>query len=339
MTFRISRRTALAGLTAGLAAPACFTRSASAQNASGPAVIYTSNPAQALETVADVARKSLPKLNISTVTGGSGQLLRRIEAEVQKPQADVFWTSSANTLGQFKQLFEPYKVKDLAAIPANLHQPESLWTAGNIHLAVMMVNTAQLGGLPVPKTYADILDPKFKGKLIIADPANSSTAYTILWGIEKQLGADGLKALANNIKVTASAPTVFRSVGQGEFPIGLTFESNSYTYVAGGQKEIQLIYSADGTFATTEFYSLIKGAPNGPAAKEVCDFLASKELQTALLESAFRRPSRSDIEVSKYVQLPEFSKVKVFETNEEDAAANRKDFLARWAKLVADAGN
>ena len=334
MTSHITRRTALAGMAAGLAAPAAF-----AQGASGAAVVYTSNPAQALETVADVSRKSLPNLKISTVTGGSGQLLRRMEAEAQKPQADVFWTSSANTLGQFKQLFEPYKVKDLGALMPELRQPQDLWTAANLHVVVMMVNTAHLGGLPVPKTYADILDPKYKGKLMVADPANSSTAYTILWGIEKMCGADGLKALANNIKVTASAPTVFRSVGQGEYPIGLTFESNAYTYVAGGQKEIELVYAADGTFTTTEFFSLVKGAPNADNAKAVCDFFASRDLQIALLESAFRRPTRTDIEVAKYVQLPEISKIKVFATNEDEAAANRTEFLARWAKLVAAAGN
>ena len=55
-----------------------------------------------------------------------------------------------------------------------------------------------------------------------------------------------MKTLANNIKVTRRR-AVFR-VGQGEYPIGLTFESNAYTYVAGGQKEIKLVYPADGTF-------------------------------------------------------------------------------------------
>ena len=118
------------------------------------------------------------------------------------------WSSSANTLAAFKQFYEPYKVKDHGAILESLRQPQDLWTAANIHVAVMMVNTAQLGGLPPPKTYVDLLESKYKGKVIIADPANSSTAYTILWGIEKMLGADGLKALAKNIKVTASAPTV-----------------------------------------------------------------------------------------------------------------------------------
>lgn len=334
MTTRITRRSALAAL----AATAIGTQAgrAAAQGA-GQAVLYTSNPAQALEIVADVAARQMAGVKVSTVTGGSGQLLRRMEAEATRPQADVFWTSSANTLGQFKQLFEPYKPAGLSAIPAALHHPQDLWIAANLHICVLMVNTAQLGGLPAPRTYADILHPRFKGKLIIADPANSSTAYTILWGFERMMGADGLKALAQNIRVTASAPTVFRSVGQGEFPVGLTFESNAYTYVAGGQKEIALVYPEDGTFTTTEFYSLAKGAPNPAAARRLCDLFASREMQTALLEGAFRRPSRSDIEVGKFVQLPEMSKIKVFPTDEDDAANQRTAFLARWAALVAAA--
>jgi iron(III) transport system substrate-binding protein len=333
MTTHFSRRSALAILAASVSGRAF------AQAAGGTATLYTSNSAQAVDAVTDVARKTMPNLKLSTVTGGSGQLLRRIEAEVAKPQGDVFWSSSANTLGAFKPLFEPYKVKDASAILESLRHPQDLWTASNMHVAVMMLNKNQLGGLPEPKSWADILDPRFKGKMIIADPANSSTAYTILWGIDKLLGGDALKKLADNIKVTSSAPTVLRGVGQGEYAIGLTFESNAYTYVAGGQKEIALVYPADGTFTSPEFLTLIKGAPGGPLAQQVCDLLISKEVQIALLESAFRRPSRTDIEVGKHVQLPELKSIKVFATNEDDAASQRKDFLTKWQALVVAAGN
>lgn len=328
----ITRRTALAGLAAGVTLPAF------AQGTGGTAVIYTSNSAQAVEAVIDVARKTRPGLKISTVTGGSAQLLRRVEAEAAKPQADVFWSSSANTLGAFKPLFEPYKVADHAAILPSLRHPQDLWTAGNMHVVVLMVNKNQLKGLPEPKAWTDILDPRFKGRLIIADPANSSTAYTILWGVGKMLGEDGLKRLAANVKVTASAPTVLTSVAQGEHAVGLTFESNAYAYVAGGQREIALVYPADGTFTTPEFFVLVKGAPGGAIARQTCDHLASKEAQIALLEAAFRRPTRTDIEVGKHVQLPELSKIKVFETDEDEAAAKRKEFLDRWQTLVAAAG-
>ena len=334
MTASITRRTALASV-AGLGATIALPGRAQ----TGSVVIYTSNNAQAVEAVTEVGRKRLPGVKISTITGGSGQLLRRLEAEASKPQGDVFWSSSANTLGAFTALFEPYRSPELAAIPKALHHPNGLWSAANIHIAVAMVNRNQLGGAPLPKTWADLLDPRFKGKMIIADPANSSTALTILWGVEKMLGADGLKRLAANVKVTSAAATVLRSVGQGEFAIGLTFESNAYAYVAGGQKEIALVYPADGTFSTAEYLALIKGAPAGELAKRACDHLLSKDVQTELLLAAYRRPARSDIDVAKLVELPALSSIKIFPVDEDEAAAKRADFLKRWQALAAASGN
>ncbi|MGO4671950.1 ABC transporter substrate-binding protein [Bosea sp. 2YAB26] len=334
MTNLIDRRAVLAGLAGLAAAPAL---PAFAQGAAGTVVLYTSNNAQAVDAVLGVAKDKQAKLKISTITGGSGQLLRRIEAEAAKPQADLFWSSSANTLGAFKPLFEPYASPEAAAIPAALRQPENLWTASNVHLVVAMVNKNQLGGKPAPKTWKELLDPAFKGKIIIADPANSSTAYTILWGVEKLLGPDGLKALAANLTVSSAASTVLRSVGQGEYPIGLTFESNAYAYVAGGQREISLVYPSEGTFSTPEFQVLIKGAPGGATAKAAYDLMLSKEAQIALLENAFRRPSRSDIDVSKHVELPAMDSVKVFGIDEDEAAAKRDEFLKRWQSFASAA--
>ena len=74
MTHLIDRRTVLAGLAGMAAAPAL------AQTASGTVVLYTSNNAQSVDAVLGVAKEKQPNLKISTITGGSGQLLRRIEA-------------------------------------------------------------------------------------------------------------------------------------------------------------------------------------------------------------------------------------------------------------------
>lgn len=198
-----------------------------------------------------------------------------------------------------------------------------------------MVNANHLAGLPQPKTWSDILDPRWKGKLIIADPENSSTAYTILWGIRQMLGAAALKRVAANVTVSSAAATVLRAVAQGEYPVGLTFESNAYAYVAGGQKEIKLVYPEDGTFTTPEFLTLTKNAPNGAAARRAFDHIISKDVQIALLENAFRRPSRSDIDVSKHADLPNIGSIKVFGLNEGAAAAQRTQFLAEWREAVA----
>ena len=301
----------------------------------GTVVLYTSNNAQSVDAVKDVAKKLMPNVKINVITGGSGQLLKRMETESARPQADIFWSSTANVLGAFQTLYEPYKSPRGAAIPAALNHPAGLWTASNTHIVVAMVNTSRLAGTPMPQTWADLAAPAFKGKIIIADPENSSTAYSALWLIEQVLGAEGLKKIAANTTVTSAASNVVRSVGQGEYAVGLTFESTAFAYVAGGQAEIKIMYPKDGSSVTTDNLVLVKGAPAGNLAKKFYDLLVSQEAQIALLEAGFRRPSRNDIELKKYVEMPALSTIKVVAIDEAKAAAERTAFLAKWKGLVA----
>jgi iron(III) transport system substrate-binding protein len=342
MTLASRRRDFLYHLGASATAStfASWAPHALAQNAgsTGSAVIYTSNNQQAVQAITDLGRTKLPGVKLNFITGGSGVLLKRMETELAAPQADIFWSSSANTLGAFKPLFDPYTSPEAASIPAAFAEPSKLWTASNIHVVTAMVNRKQLGGNPEPKVWKDLLDARWKGKIIIADPANSSTAYTILWGVKQMLGANALRQLAKNVVVTSAAATVLRAVAQGEYAIGLTFESNAYAYVAGGQKEIKLLYPEDGTFTTPEFITLGKNAPNGAVARKTYDHILSKDVQIALLENAYRRPSRSDIDVSKHAELPNFAAIKVFALNEVEAAAKRKEFLDEWTAAVAAKG-
>lgn len=301
----------------------------------GQVTIYTSNPVQAVETVEAVARDQMPGLRFSTITGGSGVLLRRIEAEAAQVQADFFWSSSANTLGAFEEVFEAHDSEHLAAIPESLHYPGNLFSPTNVHVVVLMVNEQQLGDLPMPQTWSDLLDPAFQGKIVIAEPANSSTGYTIVWGVDQLLGSEALEQLARNVVITGTSQGVPRGVSQGEYAVGLTFESSAYPYVDGGQEEIKLVYPSDGTFITPEYLGLVKGAPSGDAARAAVDLMLSRDTQAALLEASFRRPSRSDVEVSQHVELPEMGDIAVFDIDEADAAANRDAFLARWQSLGA----
>lgn len=328
MTIHLGRRAVLAG------AGAMATMPAIAQVA-GNAVVYTSNNQQAVQSITDVARRRLPNVRFNFVTGGSGVLLRRMETEASRPQADLFWSSSANTLGAFRALFESYRSPEAASIPAALAEPSNLWTASNVHVVTLMVNRNHLSGNPEPRVWSDILDPRWRRRLIIADPANSSTAYTILWGVRQMHGADALRQLAANVVVTSAAATVLRAVAQGEYAIGLTFEANAYAYVAGGQREIKLVYPEDGTFTTPEFLVLAKSAPNGAVARAAFDHIISRDVQIALLENAFRRPSRSDIDVSRHAELPNIGSIRVFGLDEEVAAARRTEFLAEWTAAVA----
>lgn len=299
-------------------------------------VLYTTLNAQSVDTASGIARQTLPHITPSAIVGGSSQLLRRIEAEAAQPKCDVFWTSSANVMHGYRNFFEAYRSAEAAAIPADLHGPDDLWMAANLHVVVGMVNARQLSG-PNPTRWADLIDNRFKGKIIIGDPGNSSTAFTALWGIERVLGAEGLKALARNISVSSAASHVVRSVGQGEYAVGITFESTAYPYVAGGQKEISILYPKDGTFTVADNMALVKNAPNPAAAKRMYDLLLSREVQVALLENAYRRPSRTDIDVSKHLDMPALGDIRIVPVDEAEAAADRDAFLSRWRTYLAAA--
>ena len=328
-----SRRQHLTWLAAsGLAAATSTSRAQGA--ASGTVVMYSSNNAQSVDTAKDMTRKALAQVKLEAITGGSQPLLKRIETEAGKPLADIFWTSSANLMESFRKYFEPYKSPEAAAVPLSLHDPQAQWVGANLHVVVGMINLRRLGA-EAPRSWADLADSRMKGKIIIADPGNSSTAFTALWGAEQVLGAEGLKRLGANCTVTSAAANVVRSVGQGEYAVGITFESTAYPYVAGGQKEIRLVYPADGTFSVPDNMAIVKGGPNPVAARKVYDVLLSKNAQVALLENAFRRPSRKDIDIAKYVDMPALDKIKLVALDDAKAVAGRDAFLARWRSHVA----
>lgn len=307
------------------------------EKASGQVVVYVSANAQSAEAVTDIARKKLPDVKMNMVGGGTGQLLKRVEAEAASPRSDIFWTAFASSFERYRNYLAPYKSPELSAIPAKYVEKDGLWAASNIHVAVAMLNSKQFQG-KAPKTWRELTEPRFKGKIIVSNPEDSSTAFTILWWIEKNFGADVLKDIAANSVVTPSGSNVVRSVGQGEYAVGITYESIAYPYVAGGQREIRLMYAEDGTFEIPDDIALVKNGPNQAAAKRAYDLMMSRDVQVALLENAFRRPSRSDIKVSEIIDMPDLSSIKLLPFEEDVATADRDAFLARWKALPKAGG-
>ena len=301
------------------------------------AVLYSSNNTETIEIALSVAKKKMPSLKVQQVTGGTGALMKRIQAEAKNPQGDILWSGGFGTLGDYKELMEPYKSPDLAAIPAEFRGPDNLWVGTNVHLMVIMVNEKQLKGLPAPKTWSDLMKPEWKGKFAITDPSKSATAYMLVYGLLKQFGREGLEKIAANAVVTSSSGTTYKGTATGEYPVGLTIEYAAQEYVAGGQKEIRLVYPSEGSYLAPEGMFIFKGAKNAEAAKAFYNILLSKETQEELLVKAFRRPTRTDIQVSKLTSLPDIKSIKIFPLSQEAASAEYEQLVSLWNLAVAKA--
>ena len=299
-------------------------------------VIYSGNNTAVIEKAAAILKEKLPNLDVAFVRGKTGALLKRMEAEAKSPLSDVFWTGGFATLGAYKQLLASYDSPGAKGQPANLIGPDNLWAAGNVHVMVIMINERQLKGMTPPKTWSDLFDPKWKGKVVMGDPTRSSSTYAQLYGLFKIFGPEGVKKLAANVINTKSTSSVYKGVAAGEYPVGITMEYSAFQYLDGGQKEIKLVYPTEGTFLSPEGLSIVKGAKHLANAKKVFDVLASAECQKKLFKQSYRRPAHPGVDVNAMFGLPKMDDIKIIHFDQLQAAADRPDILKQWKKIIKE---
>lgn len=302
-----------------------------------PVVLYSSNNPEAIGNAVAAAKKKVPNLNVKQVTGGTGTLMKRMQAEAANPGGDLFWSGGVGTLAAFPDLMEPYRSPEAKAIAPQFHGPNERYIGVNVHVMVLMVNDKQLKGLASPKTWSDLMKPEWKGKVAITDPSKSGTAFIQIYGLLKQFGREGLEKIAANAVVVQSAGQVYKGVAAGEYPVGITIEASAYEFVVGGQKEIKLVYPSEGTYLGAEGMFIVKGAKNAAAARQFYDVLLSKAAQETLLVENFRRPTRSDIAVSKLTGMPDLNSLKVFPLNLQVATDEYEQLIALWNLALAKA--
>lgn len=295
------------------------------------AVMYSSNNETAVGVVVDAAAALDPALKVDVVTGSSGPLLQRIESEASKPAADVFYSAPAATLQEYADAVEPYRSPEAEAIPEEMRDGEDRWVPSNVHVVAFMVNTDQADDGTAPTSWEDLTDPSWKGKIIVADPSQSTTALTALYGASKVLGEDGFADLAANLEVTENSSNVYPAVAQGEYAVSIGYESNIYPYIAGEQAGIEMVYPEDGTFVEQDAVMIVKDGPNPEAAKRLIDTILSKEAQEENLAQSFRRPSRDDIDITEFVDFAPLDELTIVDIHGDADDRGREDFLAAWA--------
>ncbi len=303
-------------------------------------VVYTANES----TLNDLVFKSFTQetgIQVEPVTAGSGVLVRRLQAEKAHPLSDILWGVNRSLLQTNKALFSAYASKNRDATPAEYRDPGDLWIGNNLHLLVILQNTKLVPADQGPKTWADLLDPKWKGKIAFTDPANSGSAYATvtmlvdLWG-GGDAGWKKVGELFRNMKVLNRSSLVFQGVGNGEYPLGISLEYAGPLWASNGAP-MKTVYPADGTSAAMEGVAIIKGGPNPDSAKAYVDYINRKDVREMILKATFRRPTRSDLDLSSLPgNLPPLSAVKIIPYDEEGWTAKRGPTLEKIKDIIQD---
>ena len=321
-----------AGLALAFAALVTFGTVQTADAQSGRVVLYNPGGANLGEALTAAFRKQYPQVQVDVINAGGGELFTRIKAEERRPAGDVLMGASVEAFQSDGGLFEPYKTKDDAAFPRVVVGPNSLYYGFDLLLQTFMVNTKVMPVDQAPKSWKDLADPKYKGKVLIANPSLSGSAYGQFAQLLQLYGWDVGAQVVSNAVFLSSSQLVWQNVAKGENAVGITGDNNVVTQAAAGFPVVA-VYPSEGTALRFSANALIKGAPNAANGRLLLDFLNSREAHTISVGLTSRRSARPDVDPPKG-QIPT-GQIKTFDYDDNAAAAARDANLKRFDDLLA----
>jgi iron(III) transport system substrate-binding protein len=299
-------------------------------------VVYTAYEENELKDFWDQFRKDLPDLaaKASYIRGSTGPTMARIEAERANPQADVIWgVFNDYVIGAGRKgLLEPYAAKESTAIAARFRSPEHLWQGVTLLTVAFAVNQKKMAELklPPPRTWADLLDPRYKGHIVMSNPSTSGTAYLLLASHVARLGEDKAfeyyTTLDRNLaQVTKSGGAPGRMAASGETPIGIALAYEVEVARKQGAP-IDVLYPSDGVAWTFEANALVKGAKNPQNARRFLDWAISRSAMGAYAKWRGTAITRGDVEVSG----PKMSELHLINLDFVKAAEDKDRLVRKW---------
>lgn len=263
-------------------------------------VLYTSvDEPVARQIVDDFERQSGIRVELITdaESNKSVGLARKLVAEKDRPQADVFWANEVfNTINIADEgVFAPYESPSAQDIPELFKDPRHRW-AGVALRARVVARSPKIppgGKLPQVKGIEDLTNPAWKDHVAVSNP-NAGTAggwvsaLYMLWGRQK---ADSyFRGLHDNgVKLLGGNSVVAQQIAEGTVWIGMTDNDD----VADAREHIgplDLILPDQDSFGTLTIpctVSLVKGAPHPDVAGKLIDYLLSRATEQRLIDLHF----------------------------------------------------
>ncbi|MCM3269443.1 ABC transporter substrate-binding protein [Paenibacillus elgii] len=281
-------------------------------------------------------------IKTSYVRMSGGEILARIRAERGAPKASVWYGGPADTFVQAKAegLLAPYLSPNAKWIDEKYKDPDNYWIGVYVGALALVSNRKWLQdvGLSVPQTWEDLLNPKYKGMIVMADPRSSGTAYTILatlvqlWGEEKAF--DYLKKLQEQVRsYTTSGSTPGRSVGMGEAGTAIMFAHDAVKFYKEGFRDLLIHYPGEGTGYEIGAMGMIQGGPNEKEAQTFIDWALTKQAQELGKQVGNYQwlTNREAVSPEDAVSL---DALRVVPYDQTWAGANRSRLIERWVKEV-----
>ena len=226
----------------------------------------------------------------------TGEAVARLQAEKDAPKADLWLggTVDAHELMKQKGITTPYKSKFDENLPEKYRDKEGFWKGTYVETLSIGVNEQRFEkefkdkGLKMPETLEDLLNPAYKGEIIMPDPAKSGTGYTFVSSLVQSMGEEKALAYLKQLKgsvaqLTPSGFTPAQKCGAGEFLITVNFLSDQTLVNNKGQKLHRTVFKDAGWSLCG--VSKLQGGAHSAEADAFIDFMLSKEAGDILVKT------------------------------------------------------
>ncbi len=289
-----ARRAAASVLALGLALTASPARAEDARLAAarreGKVVWYTSLALSSAEKVAGLFEAAFPGVRVEVQRTGSQRILQRVMQELQAnlKLVDVIHTSDAGhyVLLKERNLLAKYTPAGVEAFPPGFKDAEGYYYGLRATVNVIAYNTKLVSAAEAPRRWKDLLDPKWKGKLVTAHPGYSGVTATHVLALVHLHGWDYFKQLAQNKPMLVqSAVDPSGVVASGERPVAANGGEYTFYQIRKKGNPVAIVYPKEGVPLVVSPTAITAFAPHPHAARLFTDFTFSRQVQQVLADS------------------------------------------------------
>lgn len=271
-------------------------------------IVYSPHGKDLLEYYEAEFEKANPAIDVHWVDMGSQEVLDRLRAEAVNPQADVWFGAPAESFQRAAKegLLEAYTPTWADAVDAAAKDPESRWFGTYMTPEVIAYNNTAVSRDEAPKDWDEVLDPKWRDKVLIRDPIAAGTMRAIFGAMisrsiretgSPEGGYEWLRKLDANTKEYVLNPTIlYQKLGRQEGLITLWNMPDIALQRSRNSMPIDFIFPASGTPLLVDAIALVKGSKHPGAARLYYEFVTTAEAMYAAAENFVRLPARGDLD-------------------------------------------
>jgi iron(III) transport system substrate-binding protein len=267
----------------------------------GKVVFYTSIELQTAEKIAKAFETAYPGVVVQVERNGCERLFQRLaqERDSNIHSADAVECSDMTALLYWKKQgwLAPFVPVDVAEKwPADQRDPDGYFATERFTLSPIAYNTKLVKPEDAPKSFADLLDKKWTGKIVKAHPGYSGTIVTVTFELSRELGWDYFKKLGQQrVMQVQSAAEPPKKVAQGERPIAADGGEYFMLQIRDQGGPIGPVYPSEGTPLIPGGAGVVADAPHPNAARLLIGWLFSREGQQLLVDTGWLRSFHPDV--------------------------------------------